>query len=111
MRADPDFEAWLFSIARNLAFDGSRQRQILSLENSPVTVPDGNASAALLTSYHSSPFLAAARGEDAMRIADALELLDAKYRGVLLLRFQEDLSLLEIAKVVGVPVRSRGKIS
>jgi RNA polymerase sigma-70 factor (ECF subfamily) len=98
------FEAWLFSIARNLAFDRLRQRQILSLDDSPATAPDGNTSTTLPAPHHSSPFLAAARSEDAKRLAGALELLDPKYREVLLLRFQEDLSLLEIAKVVGVPV-------
>jgi RNA polymerase sigma-70 factor, ECF subfamily len=98
------FETRLFSIAHNLAVDDLRQRQILSLDDSPTTAPEGNASSTLLAPLHSSPFLAAARGEDAMRLAGALELLDAKYREVLLLRFQEDLSLLEISKVVGVPV-------
>ena len=39
-----------------------------------------------------------------MRLAAALQALDPMYREVLLLRFQEDLSLLEIAKVVGVGV-------
>src|ERR1700693_5188403 len=54
------FEAWLFSIARNLAFDGLRQRQTLSLDDSTTTAPDGNASITLKAPHHSSPFLAAA---------------------------------------------------
>ena len=88
------FEAWLFSIARNLAIDASRRKQILSLDDS----------VAPQRSDRSSPFLAAARGEDAIRLAAALELVEPIYREVLLLRFQEDLSLQEIARIVGAPV-------
>jgi len=103
------FEPWLFSIARNLAIDDLRKRKIASLDT-PEAV--GGAGAAteeglageLPAPDRSSPFLAAARSEDAMRLAAALGLLEPIYREVLLLRFQEDLSLQEISKVVGVPV-------
>jgi RNA polymerase sigma-70 factor (ECF subfamily) len=98
------FETWLFSIARNLAIDGLRRRPMLSLDDPQPGVPDENASAAFPAPEHTSPFLAAARGEDAVRLAAALELLEPIYREVLLLRFQEDLSLREIAEVVGAPV-------
>jgi len=98
------FEAWLFSIARNLAIDGSRQKRILSLDDSTAPASRGHASSRPHSSDHSSPFLAAARGEDAIRLAAALEHLDPTYREVLLLRFQEDLSLQEIAKILGAPV-------
>ena len=91
------FEAWLFSIARNLAIDRTRQKQPISLESQDSTK---NAH----VSDHPSPFLTAARGEDAIRLAKALQLLGPLYREVLLLRFQEDLSLQEIARIVGAPV-------
>jgi len=87
------FEAWLFSIARNLVIDGTRERELLSIEEFASVVPGGI-----------SPFQAAARGEDALRLAAALEMLGPIYREVLLLRFHEDLSLQEIAQVVGAPV-------
>ena len=51
-----------------------------------------------------SPFLAAARSEDATRLAAAMDLLEPIYRESLLLRFQEELSLQEIAEVTGAPV-------
>jgi RNA polymerase sigma-70 factor (ECF subfamily) len=87
------FETWLFSIARNLAIDDLRRRRGESLE----AIAAGPADP-------SSPFLAAARSEDAVRLAAALDLLEPVYREALLLRFQEDLSLQEISQVTGAPV-------
>ena len=52
-----------------------------------------------------SPFEAAARSQDAMSLAGKeLQILSPLYREALLLRFQEDLSLAEIAQVLGAPV-------
>ena len=51
-----------------------------------------------------SPFTLAARSEDSQRLAQSLQTLDFVYREALVLRFQEDLSLQEIATVVGAPV-------
>jgi RNA polymerase sigma-70 factor (ECF subfamily) len=95
------FEPWLFAIARHLAIDDLRRRPVVSLDTDATDVervlPGGLSS-------HASPFLAAARGEDAVRLATALDLLEPIYREALLLRFHEDLSLQEIATVVGAPV-------
>ncbi|HZR29738.1 MAG TPA: sigma-70 family RNA polymerase sigma factor, partial [Terriglobales bacterium] len=51
-----------------------------------------------------SPFELAARSEDAARLAQALLLLAPIYREVLVLRFQEQLSLQEVGRVIGAPV-------
>jgi RNA polymerase sigma-70 factor (ECF subfamily) len=87
------FETWLFSIARNLAIDDLRRRQNVSLEVAGEGPLDPG-----------SPFLTAARNEDAARLATALGALEPIYREALLLRFQEDLSLQEISQLVGAPV-------
>ena len=96
------FEPWLFTIARNLAIDHMRKRQIFSLDSNDdkewETDPTSPASSA------PSPFALAARTEDAERLAHSLETLDSVYREALVLRFQEDLSLQEISTVVGAPV-------
>jgi RNA polymerase sigma-70 factor (ECF subfamily) len=98
------FETWLFSIARNLAIDDLRKRQIASLDAPEAVGADEALADELPASDRSSPFLAAARSEDAVRLASALAGLAPIYREVLLLRFQEDLSLQEISGVVGAPV-------
>jgi len=87
------FEPWLFSVARNLAIDHLRREG-----RDMVSELDGLSDAA------DSPFAAAARSEDAGRIAAAMEALPPAYREALLLRFQEELSLDEIAAVAGAPV-------
>jgi RNA polymerase sigma-70 factor, ECF subfamily len=99
------FEPWLFSVARNLAFDQFRKRRTISLD-ADVTSESGEGVPfpEIAASNHSSPFLAAARSEDAARLAAAMDLLEPIYREALLLRFQEELSLQEIAEVTGTPV-------
>jgi RNA polymerase sigma-70 factor, ECF subfamily len=95
------FDPWLFAIARNLAIDYLRKKlnavQTASLPNDPDAM-------LLLPSSGPTPFEAAARSEDAMRLAGRLQLLPPLYREALLLRFQEELSLAEIAQLVGAPV-------
>lgn len=93
------FEPWLFRVARNLALDSVRKRRTLSLD-----FDDEDAVRPSAVSSEPSPFLLAARTEDAERMARALETLGPVFREVLVLRFQEELSLQEISAVVGAPV-------
>jgi RNA polymerase sigma-70 factor (ECF subfamily) len=96
------FESWLFAIARNLAIDHMRKRQISSLDSNDESEWEPGAKSP--ASNAPSPFALAARTEDAERLAHSLETLDFVYREALVLRFQEDLSLQEISTVVGAPV-------
>jgi RNA polymerase sigma-70 factor (ECF subfamily) len=105
------FEPWLFAIARNLTIDHLRQRRIFSLDSSGDASdshandsPEQDHKPLSLASHDPSPFELAARTEDAQRLAHTLETLEPIYREALVLRFQEDLSLQEIATVVGVPL-------
>ena len=95
------FDPWLFAIARNLAVDYLRKKQKTVATVSLPTEPDATP---LLPSSGLSPFEAAARSQDAIRLAGQLQILSPLYREALLLRFQEDLSLAEIAQVLGAPV-------
>jgi len=95
------FDPWLFAIARNLAIDYLRKK-LKAVQT--VSLPDDRDEMLLLPSSGPSPFEAAARSEDAMRLAGQLQILPPLYREALLLRFQEELSLAEIAQVVGAPV-------
>ena len=93
------FEPWLFRVARNIALDAMRRRPMFSLDSNE---DDGVRPSP--ASNEPSPFTLAARTEDAVRLARSLQTLEPVYREVLVLRFQEDLSLQEISVVVGAPV-------
>lgn len=95
------FDPWLFAIARNLAIDYIRQKQRVG---QTVSLPEDRDAMLLLPSSGPSPFESAARSEDATRLAGRLQILSPLSREALLLRFQEELSLAEIAQVVGAPV-------
>lgn len=94
------FEPWLFAIARNLAFDFLRRRRNTRLEDGSAV----NGEALPLASHALSPFEEAARTEDAERLALTLATLEPVYREALVLRFQEEMSLQEMAAITGAPV-------
>ena len=98
------FEPLLFAVARNLAIDSLRRPPSISLNSDESERDQGYDS----PSADASPFEQAARNEDAKRLAVCLGSLDPLYREVLVLRFQEDLSLSEIAEVVQAPVSTVG---
>ncbi len=99
------FDTWLFTIARNLVIDQRRKRTMSSLDE----LIDGNSEEDRPMSFEiagggPTPFDSFAGLEDRERIAGALLELDTLYREVLVLRFHEELSLEEIAKVTRAPL-------
>jgi RNA polymerase sigma-70 factor, ECF subfamily len=96
------FEPWLFAVARNLAIDHVRKRRVFSLDSNDSLEQDPTPLSPI--SGAPSPFEQAARTEDAQRIARSLQALEPIYREALVLRFQEDLSLQEMAEVIGASV-------
>jgi RNA polymerase sigma-70 factor, ECF subfamily len=97
------FETWLFTIARNLVIDFQRRRTEESLD--ALVEPGKRQKMPELAAPDSfSPAELAAAREKRDRVAAALAGLSAAYREVLLLRFQEELSLEEIAAVVAAPL-------
>ena len=99
------FETWLFTIARNLVIDQRRKRTMSSLDELiEGTDDDDRAMTFEVAADDPSPFDHASNMEDRERIAAALMELDTLHREVLVLRFHEELSLEEIAKVTKAPL-------
>ena len=95
------FEAWLFSIARHLVIDWQRQKKMQSLD--ALTNPEEGAPVEFAGDDPSPLHLVLAEESDAT-VQASLGMLPAIYREVLLLRFQEELDLAEIAAVLAAPI-------
>ena len=96
-----EFSTWLFAIARNLLIDHLRRKQPVSMDGlapddgPPFDLPDTGLPSALDWTL---------RREQNEQISAGLQHLAAEYREALVLRFQEGMSLEEIAHVTGAPL-------
>ena len=99
------FDTWLFAIARNLTIDLRRKRTMASLDEFlEGKNEDDRPMSFEVTDDEPTPFDRFSNLEDRERIASALLEMDTLYREVLVLRFHEELSLQEIAKVTRAPL-------
>jgi len=96
------FEAWLFAIARHMVIDWQRQKKMQSLD--ALTDPEEGPPKDFPSEKEASPLEAVLNREEGAAVQASLGRLPAIYREVLLLRFQEDLGLAEIADVLGAPM-------
>jgi len=100
--AQRNFEAWLFSVAHNLAMDFWRAKRGDSLDSTG----DGEEPAACERLVAGDPDALAQLldFERGAMLAACLHELPAIHREVLTLRFEEDMKLEEIAEVAGIPL-------
>ena len=99
------FDTWLFTIARNLVIDQRRKRTMSSLDELfDVGGDDDRPMSFEVADDDPTPFDSFSNLEDRERIAAGLLQLDTLHREVLVLRFHEELSLEEIAKVTRAPL-------
>ncbi|HVA17065.1 MAG TPA: sigma-70 family RNA polymerase sigma factor [Candidatus Dormibacteraeota bacterium] len=102
-RFDPqrNFEAWLFTLARNLAIDHLRRVRPESLDEREER--DYSTPASLRVSDPPALDVVIAR-ERTQQLAEAMDALPVMYREVLALRFEEEMKLEEIAEVLNAPI-------
>jgi RNA polymerase sigma-70 factor (ECF subfamily) len=99
------FDTWLFTIARNLVIDMRRKRTMASLDELFEGGSDDDRPMSFeVAAVAATPFERFSSLEDRERIAAALLQVDALHREVLVLRFHEEMSLEEIAKVTRAPL-------
>ena len=95
------FDTWLFTIARNLVIDLSRKRTMASLDEMSEGDDDRPFEIAM---DGPSPLDQFRSREDCAEVAEVLLKLEPSYREVLVLRFHEEMSLDEIAKMTNAPL-------
>ena len=97
------FSTWLFSVARNLAIDHMRRKQPASLDGL-MNNKDDAAPFDVPATSGASAFDLTLQREQNEHIAAGMQHLPAEYREALVLRFQEGMSLEEIASLARVPL-------
>jgi RNA polymerase sigma-70 factor (ECF subfamily) len=96
------FDTWLFTIARNLVIDLRRRRSMASLEE--MCEAGDEERPFEVVSQEKTPFEHLATLESGQLVAEALLTLDPLHREVLVLRFHEEMSLEEIARMTRAPL-------
>jgi RNA polymerase sigma-70 factor (ECF subfamily) len=96
------FEAWLFAIARHLVIDWQRTKKAQSLDT--LTDPEQDRPLQLANENEPSPLHQVLSRESQETVQASLGKIPAIYREVLVLRFQEELQIEEMAGVLSVPL-------
>jgi RNA polymerase sigma-70 factor (ECF subfamily) len=98
------FEAWLFTVARNLGYDHLRRTQPESLDQRMESNPSGTLAQRSLVAPEQGALQRLLERERATLLATALDELPVMYREVLTLRFEEEMKIHEIAVLLEVPL-------
>ena len=96
------FEAWLFAIARHLVIDWQRLKKVQSLD--ALIDPEQDRPLQIADQGEPSPLQHVLAREKEEDVHASLEKIPAIYREVLMLRFQEELQIEEMAGVLSIPV-------
>jgi len=96
------FEAWLFAIARHLVIDWQRSKKAQSLDT--LTDPEQEHPLQLANETDPSPLHQVLSQETQENVQASLQKIPAIYREILVLRFQEELQIDEMAGVLSVPL-------
>lgn len=99
-----NFEAWLFSVARNLTIDYFRRYRPESLDEPLSGENSAETRESVLPSKGPSVLEQLLAREKSEQLAAAIGTLPWNYREVLTLRFEEEMKLEEIAEAMDVPL-------
>ena len=93
---------WLMQIAVNLIRDHARNRRLRFWQRTTQASIEGNEIAGFLADSRTSPEMSASARQQLANVWNAAASLPERQRTVFLLRFVEDLDLLEIAAATGL---------
>lgn len=101
-RPESNFTTWLFRIASNYCIDRFRRRK-QSTVSLTVSSPEGEESTMDIPDSSNNPELLFDNSELHEELAQAIQGLPSKYRLVILLRHQQNLSYQAIGEITGLP--------
>jgi RNA polymerase sigma-70 factor (ECF subfamily) len=101
-RPESSFTTWLFRIASNHCIDRFRRRKH-STVSLTVNAPEGEESTLEIPDTTNNPELLFFNAELQEALRSAIDSLPPKYRMVILLRHQQNLSYQEISEITGLP--------
>jgi RNA polymerase sigma-70 factor (ECF subfamily) len=96
-----EFSTWLYAVARNLTIDYLRRKSPVSLDG---LMDDKERARVEPADPRPSAWELLAQSEESERINRALAAIPAECREAIVLRFQDELALEEIAAVTGAPL-------
>lgn len=101
-RGDSSVSTWLMQIAVNLVRDHARDRRLQFWKRARLTAIDVSTAGKWIPDAGASPEMTASAKEQLQAVWAATENLSERQRTVFLLRFVEDMDLLEIAAATGL---------
>ncbi|HEV2688741.1 MAG TPA: sigma-70 family RNA polymerase sigma factor [Bryobacteraceae bacterium] len=101
-RGDASLTTWLMQIAVNLVRDHARNRRLQFWKRTQASAVDLESASERILDRDSSPEARALANEQLRAVWSATERLPDRQRTVFLLRFVEDMDILEIAAATGM---------
>ena len=101
-RSEFKFSTWIYKIAHNAAIDHLRRHAVR--EQALTCSVDGERREVVIESRRLTPEQESERKERRSEIESVVQLLQASYRELIVLRHSHDLSYDEIAEVTGLPL-------
>jgi len=98
------FKAWIFSIARNTAYDFLKKKK--SLPFSFFKNAEGNNKLDQISDGRPLPDKIAETKDLGKNLREKLKNIPTRYRTILLLHYKEEFSLNEIAKIINKPLNT-----
>lgn len=96
-----NFKVWIFTIAKNTAYDYLKKKKTIPFRN--FSDEEGNNKLEKISEEQLLPDEMLEKEELARELEKKLKEIPDRYRIVLTMRYKDDLSLMEIAQILGLP--------
>lgn len=100
-RSDKRFKTWIFTIAKNTAYDYFKKKKTIPFSN--FFDSEGNNKLENISEDEILPLELLEKADAAKELEIALAKISDQYRIILLMRYKDDLTLQEIAEILNLP--------